>query len=100
MKRRKSNLATNQKCQGYQPKMSIIPCFCDTVVPGQVMLHSGAGSTTTEHNGLNAKLWCFAFLAGWLGADAGGCVLTNYLIASCLCVLLLTIGPGVKHINT
>ena len=25
MKRRKSNLATNQKCQGYQPKMSIIP---------------------------------------------------------------------------
>ncbi len=27
MKRRKSNLATNQKCQGYQPKMSIIPSF-------------------------------------------------------------------------
>ena len=25
MKRRKSNLVTNQKCQGYQPKMSIIP---------------------------------------------------------------------------
>ena len=28
MKRRKSNLDTNHKCQGYQPKMSIIPFFC------------------------------------------------------------------------
>ena len=35
-----------------------------------------------------------------LGADAGGCVLTNYLIANCLCVLLLAIWLGVKHINT
>ena len=27
MKRRKSNLDTNHKCQGYQPFLSIIPCF-------------------------------------------------------------------------
>ena len=32
MKRRKSNLATNQKCQGYQPKMSIIP-LCPLIHP-------------------------------------------------------------------
>ena len=35
----------------------------------------------------------------WLGADTGGRVLTNYLIANCLCVLLPAKLPGVKHIN-
>ena len=43
----------------------------------------------------------FSALPFWgLGADAGRCVLTNYLIANCLCVLLPAIWPGVKHINT
>ena len=54
-----------QKAADYQRLILFCYCFCDTVVPGQVMLHSGAGSTTTEHNGLNAKPWCFAFSSFW-----------------------------------